>query len=94
MGSDFNEASVGELKRAEDNSKKLQMSLPHGKPKKVSVRISQSHTGKLGLGQQSFSEGILGIETSNESDQNTKGGYLEFEECISICIKQNQYRRL
>ncbi|CAO3639955.1 unnamed protein product [Mucor hiemalis] len=75
VGSDFNEASVGELKRAEDNSKKLQMSLPHGKPKKVSVRISQSHTGKLGLGQQSFSEGILGIETSNESDQNTKDDY-------------------
>lgn len=73
VGSDFNEASVGELKRADDNSKKLQMSLPHGNPKKVTVRISQSHTGKLGLGQQSFSEGVLGIETSNEGDQNTKG---------------------
>lgn len=67
VGSDFNEASVGELKRAtSDSSKKLQMSLPHGNSKRVAVRISQSHTGKLGLGQQAFSEGMLGITTTEK----------------------------
>ncbi|KAG1117426.1 hypothetical protein G6F42_013441 [Rhizopus arrhizus] len=38
------------------------MSLPHGTCRKVAVRISKSHMGKLGLGgQNEFSEGILGI---------------------------------
>lgn len=94
VGSDFNEASVGELKRADDNSKKLQMSLPHGNPKKVTVRISQSHTGKLGLGRQSFSEGVLGIETSNEDDQNTKGACVCIKNLRKYASDKNKCRRL
>lgn len=72
VGSDFNEQSIGELKRSSDvdengddddtSNNLLQMSLPHGACRKVAVRISQSHMGKLGLGgQNEFSEGILGI---------------------------------
>ncbi|KAI7896605.1 subunit 17 of mediator complex-domain-containing protein [Mucor mucedo] len=73
VGSDFNEASVGELKRSGDNSNKLQMALPHSTARKVGVRVSQSHTGKLGLGQDAFSEGILGISTDagNNQDDST-----------------------
>lgn len=37
------------------------MSLPHGTSRKLAVRVSQSHVGKLGLGQDEFTEGVLGI---------------------------------
>ncbi|GAA5808183.1 hypothetical protein MFLAVUS_001568 [Mucor flavus] len=67
VGSDFNEASVGELKRSGDNSNKLHMSLPHSTPRNVSVHVSQSETGKLGLLQDAFSEGILGILPNEEN---------------------------
>jgi hypothetical protein len=60
VGSDFNEASVGELKRSNDVSNKLQMSLPHSTSRKLAVRVSQSHMGRL-VGQDEFSEGVLGI---------------------------------
>lgn len=67
VGSDFNEASVGELKRSGDSSNKLYMSLPHSTPRNVSVHVSQSETGKLGLLQDAFSEGILGILPNEEN---------------------------
>lgn len=45
------------------------MALPHSTARKVGVRVSQSHTGKLGLGQDAFSEGILGISTDAGNNQ-------------------------
>ena len=69
VGSDFNEASVGELKRAGDASKKLELALPHSNSKKMMVRIHQSHTGKLNLGQKAYSEGMLGMTQSEEKEQ-------------------------
>ncbi|KAI9365228.1 subunit 17 of mediator complex-domain-containing protein [Pilaira anomala] len=69
VGSDFNEASVGELKRSGDNSNKLHMSLPHSTPRKVSVHVSQSETGKLGLLQDAFSEDILGISQNEKNSR-------------------------
>ncbi|KAI8088072.1 subunit 17 of mediator complex-domain-containing protein [Gilbertella persicaria] len=72
VGSDFNEASIGELKRANDtNSSKLQMSLPHANPRRVVVSVSQSHMGQLGIGRQEFSEGILGM--TDREEQQEKG---------------------
>ncbi|OAD02892.1 hypothetical protein MUCCIDRAFT_162495 [Mucor lusitanicus CBS 277.49] len=82
VGSDFNEQSVGELKRSEDDSEQdlLQMSLPHGTCRKVAVRISQSHMGKLGLGgQNEFSEGILGILEGGEEEEQ-QGAYADQDE--------------
>lgn len=79
VGSDFKEQSVGELKRAsdEDDSHLLQMSLPHGTCRKVAVRISQSHMGKLGLGGQHESEqGILGMVEGGEH----QGAYVDPKE--------------
>lgn len=61
VGSDFIETAVGEMKRAEDNSDQLQLALPHGTPRKMAVRIDQSNMGRLGLGKNDFSEGILGM---------------------------------
>lgn len=60
---------MGELKRSGDNSNKLQMSLPHSTPRKVSVNVNQSETGKLGLLQDAFSEGLLGISPNEENNQ-------------------------
>jgi hypothetical protein len=68
VGSDFNEASVGELKRSDDTTNKLQMSLPHGTSRKLAVRVSQSRIGQLGLGQDEFSEGVLGITNNNQEE--------------------------
>lgn len=47
------------------------MSLPHSTPRKVSVHVSQSETGKLGLLQDAFSEDILGI-SQNEKNNHGK----------------------
>ncbi|KAL9558840.1 hypothetical protein MBANPS3_000702 [Mucor bainieri] len=85
VGSDFNEQSVGELKRASDNddddSQLLQLSLPHGTCRKVAVRISQSHMGKLGLGgQHEFSEGMLGIV---EGEQEQEDAYADQKETLT-----------
>ncbi|CEP13960.1 hypothetical protein [Parasitella parasitica] len=91
VGSDFNEQSVGELKRTseddETSDSMLEMSLPHDTCRKVAVRISQSHMGKLGLGGQAdFSEGMLGIledrdahvvDQDKESIDNQEEGVVE-----------------
>ncbi|KAI8644710.1 subunit 17 of mediator complex-domain-containing protein [Parasitella parasitica] len=80
VGSDFNEQSVGELKRASEDDETLdnllQMSLPHSICRKVAVRISQSHMGKLSLGgQNELSEGMLGILEDQDAyvDQDGEG---------------------
>ncbi|KAI8367103.1 subunit 17 of mediator complex-domain-containing protein [Blakeslea trispora] len=62
IGSDFNESSMGELKRANDTAENnLQLSLPHANSRQVVVSISQSHMGQLKIGRNRFSEGILGM---------------------------------
>lgn len=67
VGSDFQEASMGELRRSVDESKHLQLALPHGTSKRLAVRINQSHTAGLVGGQKAFSEGILGISSSSST---------------------------
>jgi hypothetical protein len=73
VGSDFNEQSMGELKRSADHSKELQLALPHGSSKRLAVKINQSHTAGLVGGQKAFSEGILGISSSNTEEQQDTG---------------------
>ena len=66
---------MGELKRGGDTSDNnaLQLSLPHANSRQVVVSISQSQMGQLKIGRNRFSEGILGMIESDETEKKGIG---------------------
>ena len=83
---------MGELKRGGDTSDNnaLQLSLPHANSRQVVVSISQSQMGQLKIGRNRFSEGILGMIESDETEK--KGRKKKERTCLhSSYIWTNLY---